>query len=129
MGVAIVSVETQSQQSHGRRETMITFGGSGLRLMGWSHMQKKSGFHRSNSGQVVNEPFLILDTRFLLWVMKIFSEINTSHFVFLLPFRLDVFVPTNPLYDAGIRFREGAFGALFRVVTLGVCTKPLRWID
>ena len=36
---------------------MVAFGGSGSRLMAWSHTQKKSGYHGSfSSGQLVNMP-------------------------------------------------------------------------
>lgn len=38
--------------------------------------------------------------------------INASQFVFLLPLRFIPFVSARSLYDAGIRFSEGAFGTL-----------------
>jgi hypothetical protein len=46
--------------------------------------------------------------------------INASQFVFLLPLRFIPFVPAKALYDAGIRFSEGAFGTL-----LSKCLSPL----
>lgn len=38
--------------------------------------------------------------------------INASQFVFLLPLRFIPYAPAKSLYDAGIRFSEGAFGTL-----------------
>ena len=38
--------------------------------------------------------------------------VNGSQFLFLLPLRFIPFVPAKSLYDAGIRFSEGAFGTL-----------------
>jgi hypothetical protein len=46
--------------------------------------------------------------------------INASQFVLLLPLRFLPFGTTKSLYDAGIRFSEGAFGTL-----LSKCLSPL----
>jgi len=47
------------------------------------------------------------------------SAMNASQFVLFLPLRFLPFVPAKSLYNAGIRFSEGAFGTL-----LSKCLSP-----
>jgi hypothetical protein len=54
--------------------------------------------------------------------------INASQFLFILPLRFIPLVSAKSLYDAGIRFSEGAFGSLLSEC-LSLLTGSIEWID
>lgn len=54
--------------------------------------------------------------------------INASQFLFILPLRLIPLVSAKSLYDAGIRFSEGAFGSLLSKC-LSLLTGSIEWIE